>query len=221
MSVLPRFAYRSALLVIGLIVGVGYFGSRVVAQRSALSDSRPWEVNVSDLAAVGMHMPSDMPRVAEDLWEYQKRTTTHQELLIEWDPHTGYDHPTFRERVAEHSLKHDFALVQRKQSVKGNAQIGTLDLLDLSLEVLGVTDTGEVRGFRNGPSLLVREEGTHAPGEPKPDRHDYIKSKDTFWVGLPDDLKIEKLVLLLAHPNEKHRLEQVGTIDLTPKTAPK
>jgi hypothetical protein len=203
-----------------LIVGVSYFGSRVAAQGSALSDSRPWDLNASDLAAVGMHMPSDMPWVAEDLWEYQKRATTHQELLIEWDPHTGYDHPTFRERVAEHSLKHDFALVQRKQIVKGNAQIGTLDLLDLSLEVVGVTNTGEVRGLANGPSLLVRGEGTHAPGEPKPERHDYIKSKDTFWVGLPDDPKIEKLVLLLAHPNEKPRLEQVGVIDLTAKAPP-
>jgi hypothetical protein len=220
MSALLRFGYRSALLVVGLIVDVGYFGSRVVAQESALSDTRPWDLNASDLAAVGLHLPTYMPRVAEDLWEYQKKTTTHQELLIEWDPHTGYDHPAFREQVAEHSLKHEFAVTQRKQNVKGNAQIRTLDLLDLSLEVVGVTNTGEVRGFGNGPSLLVRGEATHSPGEPKPDRHDFIKSKDTFLVALPDDPKIEKLVLLLAHPSEKPRLEQVGVIDLTAKATP-
>jgi hypothetical protein len=218
MSIHFKYWHCSVLLVIGLIVGVSYVGDRVNAQTQ--SDDRPWELNAGDLQAVGLHLPSYVPRVAEDLWEYQKRTTTHQELLIEWDPHTGYDHPAFREQVAEHSLKHEFALTQRKQNVKGNAQIGTLDLLDLSLEVLGVTDTGEVRGLANGRTLLVRGEGTHAPGEPKPERHDYILSKGDFWVALPDDPKIVKLVLLLAHPSEKPRLEQVGVIDLTAKATP-
>jgi hypothetical protein len=217
MSVHFKFWYCSVLLAIGLIVAVGYLGDPVSAQ--TLSDDRPWELNAGDLQAVGLHLPSNMPKVA-DLHDYQKRVSSRQEIMIEWDPHTGYDHPTFRERVAERSLKHDFTLVQRKQNIIGNAGIGPTTLLDLGLEVIGVTNTGEVRGLANGPSLLVRGEGTHAPGEPKPERHDFIKSKDTFLVGLPDDPKIEKLVLLLAHPSEQPRLEQVGVIDLTAKATP-
>jgi hypothetical protein len=209
------------LVLLTFIFGIGWGATRVVAQRSALSESRPWELNASDLTAVGLHLPSYMPRVAEDLWEYQKRTTTHQELLIEWDPHTGYDHPAFREQVAEHSLNHEFTLTQRKQNVKGNAQIGTLDLLDLRLEVVRLTDTGEVRGLAVGPTLLIRCDLPPAPGEPQRDCHDYVQSKTTFLVGLPDDPMIEKLVLLIAHPNKKPRLEQVGVIDLTAKVAPK
>jgi hypothetical protein len=218
MSAHLRCGYGSFVPVIGLIVGVAYVGGRVTAQTQ--SDGRPWELNAGDLQAVGLHLPSNMPTVG-DLHDYQKRVSNHQEILIEWDPHTGYDHPTFRERVAERSLKHDFTLVQRKQNIIGNPGIGPTTLLDLGLEVIGVTNTGEVRGLAIGPSLLAHGEGTHAPGEPKPERHDYIKSKDTFLVGLPDDPKIEKLIMLLAHPNEKPLLEQVGTIDLTPKTAPK
>jgi hypothetical protein len=214
----PIIRLRWALLIVALILGLGQGATRVVAQTQ--SDDRPWELNAGDLQAVGLHLPSYMPKIG-DLHDYQKRLPSRQEMLIEWDPHTGYDHPAFREQVAERSLKHDFALVQRKQNIKGDAGIGPTTLLDLGLEVVGVTNTGEVRGFANGPSLLVREEGTHAPGEPKPDRHDFIKSKDTFWIGLPDDPKIEKLVLLLAHPNEKPRLEQVGVIDLTAKALPK
>ena len=218
MNAHPRFRYRSSLLAIGLMVGVGLAGSHVRAQTQ--TDDRPWELNAGDLQAVGLHLPSYMPKIG-DLHDYQKRVPSRQEILIEWDPHTGYDHPAYREQVAERSLKHDFTLVQRKQSIKGDAQIGTLDLLDLSLEVVGVTDTGEVRGLASGPSLLVRGEAFHAPGEHSPERNDYIQGKGTFSVGLPDDPKIEKLVLLLAHPSEKPRLEQVGTIDLTAKAAPK
>jgi hypothetical protein len=200
------------------MVGVGPAGSRVTAQTQ--SDAPPWELNAGDLQAVGLHLPSYMPKMG-DLHDYQKRVPSHQEILIEWDPHTGYDHPAYREQVAERSLKHDFTLEQRKQNIKGDAGIGPTSLLDLGLEVVGVTNTGEIRGLANGPSLLVRGEATHVPGERTPERHDFIKSKDTFLVALPDDPKIEKLVLLLAHPNEKPRLEQVGVIDLTAKTAPK
>ena len=212
---------RIAVLTVALMFGIGWGTNRAVAQGSPLADARPWDLSAGDLAAVGLHLPSYMPRVAEDLWEYQKRVTTRQDFLIEWDPHTGYDYPAFREQVAEHSLKHEFNLKQRKQNIKANAQIGTLDLLDLSLEVVGVTDTGEVGGLANGPNLLVRDEAFHAPGERPPERHDYILGKGDFWVALPDDPKIVKLVLLLAHPNEKPRLEQVGVIDLTAKVASK
>jgi hypothetical protein len=218
MSAHLRFGYRSALLVVGLIGGIAYVGSRASAQTQ--SDDRPWELNAGDLQAVGLHLPSYMSKIG-DLEDYQNKVLSHQQMLIQWDPHTGFDHPTFREQVAERSLKHDFTLVQRQQNIKGDSRIGPTALLELGLEVVGVTNTGEVRGLANGPSLLVRSEGTHAPGEPKPDRHDFIKSKDTFSVALPDDPKIEKLVLLLAHPSEKPRLEQIGTIDLTPKTPPK
>jgi hypothetical protein len=218
MSALLRFGYRSTLLVVGLIGGIGYVGSRASAQTQ--SDDRPWELNAGDLQAVGLHLPSYMSNIG-DFEDYSKRLPSFQQVLIEWDPHTGYDHPTYREQVAERSLKHDFTLVQRKQNIKGDARIGPTTLLDLGLVVVGVTSTGEVRGLAFGPSLLVRGEATHAPGEPKPERHDYIQSKGAFWVGLSDDPKIEKLVLLLAHPNEKPRLEQIGTIDLTAKAAPK
>jgi hypothetical protein len=146
---------------------------------------------------------------------------THQEFLVDWDPHTGYDHPVFREQVAEHSLKHAFALLERKQNIKGNAPIGLLMLMNLGIEVVAVTATGEVRGLTSGPSLLVQGESLSIGGHSPSEHHDYIMPKGAFPISLPDDPKIEKLVLLLVHPNEKPRLEQVGVIDLTAKTAPK
>jgi hypothetical protein len=123
--------------------------------------------------------------------------------------------------VAERSLKHDFALQQRNQNIKGNAAIGSTDLLDLRLVVVAATGTGEVRGLAMGPSLLIRCDLPPVPGGPQQECHDYIQSKTNFLVGLPDDPTIEKLVLLLTHSNEKPRLEQVGVIDLTAKVAPK
>lgn len=212
---------RWVILTTPFFFGIGHGASRAVPQGSALADAHPYELNANDLLAVGLHLPSYMPRVAEDLAEYQKRTTTRQELLIEWDPHTGYAEAAPREQVAEHSLKHEFNLKQRKQNIKGDARIGPLMLLDLSLEVVGVTNTGEVRGLGRGPDLLVHGEATHLPGEPTPEHHDSIQSKGDFWVALPDDPKITKIVLLFAHPNENPRLEQVGTIDLTTWVAPK
>jgi hypothetical protein len=216
MTTMLRF--RSAVLVMALIFGIGQGATRLAAQTQ--SEGRPWELNAGDLQAVGLHLPSYMPKIG-DLENYQKTVPSRQEILIEWDPHTGYDHPVFREQVAKHSLKHDFAVVQRKQNIKGDAQIGTLMLRELGSEVVGVTSAGEVRGLANGPTLLVREEAFHAPGESQQNRHEYIKSKESFWVGLPDDPKIDKLILLLVHPNEKARLEQIGVIDLTVKAAPK
>jgi hypothetical protein len=161
-----------------------------------------------------------MPTVS-DLELYQKTVPTHQELLIEWDPHTGYDHPVFREQISERSLKHEFTLKQRKKDIKGNAPINVRMLFELGLEVVGVTSTGEVRGLANGSSLLIRPDLPPAPGSPPQDLHDYIEGKGDFWVSLPDDSMIEKILLLLAHPNEKPRLEKVGTIDLIPRAAPK
>jgi hypothetical protein len=216
MTVRERFCWAS--LILALTFRVGCYSTSVAAQAQA--DGLPWEVNASDLQAVGFHLPSNMPTVS-GLEVYQKGVSTHQELTIEWDPHTGYDHPVFREQISERSLKHEFKLKQRKTDVKGNATIGARMLYELGLEVVGVTSTGEVRGLANGPRLLIRPDLPPAPGSPPQDLHEYIKGKDEIWVSLPDDPKIEKLVLLLGHPNEKPRLEQVGIIDLTANSAPK
>jgi hypothetical protein len=209
---------RTVVLTAACIFGIGW-GIRCAAAQAQLKDF-PWELNARDLQAAGLHLPSYMSTVA-DLNDYQKRLSSHQEIWIEWDPHTGYDHPAYREQVAERSLKHDFALQQRNQNIKGNAAIGSTDLLDLRLVVVAATSNGEVRGLDMGPSLLIRCDLPPAPRGPQQECHDYIQSKMTFMVGLPDDPTIEKLVLLLTHPNEKPRLEQVGAIDLTAKVAPK
>lgn len=209
---------RIFVLTAALIVGIQW-GIRCAAAQAQLTD-RSWELNPGDLKTVGLHLPSSMSTVA-DLHEYQKRLSSRQEIWIEWNPHTGYDHPAYREEVAERSLKHDFALQHRKQNIKGNVVIGSTDLLDFRLVVVAADGTGEVRGLATGPSLLIRCDVPPAPGRPQQGCHDYIKSKTTFLVGLPDDSTIEKLVLLLAHPNEKPRLEQVGVIDLRAKVAPK
>jgi hypothetical protein len=161
-----------------------------------------------------------------DLHHYQTGLSTHQELLIDWDPHTGYDHPAWREEVAEGSLRHEFTLLERKQNVKGNAATHTLRLLDLGLYVIATTDTGEVRGVVNGPSLLMQAEMLPADKATASVPHHYIMGKGPFLVSLPDDPQIKKIVLLLAHPGTgqfrgKFRLEKVGTIDLDAKTTPK
>jgi hypothetical protein len=210
--------FRWAALTIALMFWIGWSIRGVAAQSQP--DGQPWELNAGDLQGAGLHLPSYMSTVG-DVEDYQKRLPNHQEILIEWDPHTGYDHPAYREQVAERSLKHDFALQQRKQNIKGDARTGPTTLADLGLVVVAATNTGEVRGIAIGPSLLIRGEAFPVPGEPQPERHDYIQSKTVFRVGLPDDPKIEKLVLLVAYPSEKPRLEQVATIDLTTKVSPK
>jgi hypothetical protein len=214
----PALAVRVRIFVftVASIFGIGW-GIRCAA---AQAQDRPWELNPGDLQAVGLHLPSYMSTVA-DLNDHQKRLSSRQEIWIEWNPRTGYDHPAYREDVAERSLKHDFALQQRNQNIKGNAVIGSTDLLDLRLVVVAATGTGELRGLAMGPSLLIRCDVPPVPGGPPQECHDYIQSKTTFLVGLPDDPTIDKLVLLLTHPNEKPRLEQVGVIDLTAKVAPK
>jgi hypothetical protein len=205
---------RTVVFTVALIFGIGW-SVRCFAQ--AQLEDLPWELNAGDLQALGLHLPSYLSTVA-DLHDYQKRVPSRQEIFIEWDPHVGFDHPAYREQVAERSLRHEFILQQRKQNIKGDAGIGPTTLLDLGLVVVGATGTDEVRGLAMGPSLLIRGEAFYVPGERQPpERHDYIQSKTTFRVGLPDDPKIEKLLLLLAHPNEKPRLEQVGIIDLTTK----
>src|ERR1035441_5173618 len=189
MSGRHRFRNRSTLLFAGLIGCVIFVNCHMSAQTQ--SDGLPWELNAVDLQAVGLRLPTDMPKVV-DLHDYQKRVPSHQELLIDWDPHTGYNHPVFREEVQERLLKHDFSLEQRKQNIKGNAGIGSLTLSQLGLEVIAVTSTGEVRGLATGPSLLIRTDVPPAPGGPPQEAHDYIRGKGAFWVGLPDDPKIEK-----------------------------
>ncbi len=128
----PALAVRVRIFVLtaALIVGIGW-GIHCLAAQAQLEDL-PWELNAGDLQAVALHLPSYMSTVA-DLRDYQKRLSSRQEIWIEWNPHTGYDHPAYREEVAERSLKHDFALQQRNQNIKGNAVIGSTDLLDLRL----------------------------------------------------------------------------------------
>jgi hypothetical protein len=210
--------YRCAL-VIGLVVGFVQIAGRLTAQTQ--SDDRPWILNAGHLQSVGLHLPSNMPTM-RDLVNYQRYLPTHQELQIDWDPHTGFDHPAWRELVAEDSLKHEFALVERKQNVKGNAVMNGLTLNDLGLEVVAITANGEVRGFANGPSLLMRGESLPAGNAPRSVPHDYIMGKGPFRVSLPDDPQITNIALLLVHPDGgKFRLEQIGTIDLTTKEIPK
>lgn len=213
---------RRRVLSLAHIVLLIFVCCRSTGRANAQSqpDGRSWELSAADLQSVGLHLPSYMPTL-RDLQAYQALLPTHQEVLLDWDPHTGYDHPVLREQVAEHSLKHDFTLLERKQNVKGNAPIGLVMLMDLGLEVVGATSTGEVRGLTSGPSLLVQGESLAVPGQSAPEHHDYVMGKDQFRVSLPDDPKIEKIVLLVIHPNEKPRLEQAAVIILVPTTPPK
>lgn len=203
----------------GLLIGFVQIAGRLTAQTQ--SDDRPWILNAGHLQAVGLHLPTKMPTM-RDLVNYQRYLPTHQELQIDWDPHTGYDHPVRRADIAEGSLKHDFTLVERKQDVKGNAVMNELTLDDLELEVVAITANGEVRGFANGPSLLMRGESLLAGNAPRSIPFDLILGKGPFRVSLPEDPQITKIVFLLVHPDGgKFRLEQIGGIDLPAKEIPK
>jgi len=210
--------FKLSLLMIALICGIGRGSDCIAAQ--VQSESNSWELNASQLQAVGLHLPSYMPTIT-DLHNYQKNLPVHQELDIEWAPRTGYDHTVPREQVDEGSLKHDFQLIGRKQHVKGGAFTNNLTLGDLEVIAVAITMGGEVRGFASGPSLLMRGEAI-AVGDHMPEPRDYIGWKGAFHVSLPEDPQIAKISLLLVHPDkDKFRLEQVGTVDLTTLVAPK
>lgn len=176
-------------------------------------DGQPWEFNAGYVQSVGLHLPSYMPTL-RDLTNYDRNLPVHQLLTIEWDPHTGYDHVVRRNQVAEGSLTHDFKILDRKRNV-GRVSTSTRDALgDMVVEVLATTTSGEVRGWSSGPTLVIRPDLPPIPGRPPQEGYEYIGSKMTFQVGLPDDPKIAKLVFLLAHPEgEKYRFEQVGVIE--------
>jgi hypothetical protein len=204
---LSRF-YRGAL-PIGLAFGLGYVALNSSTPRTQTEDLA-WELNASYMQAAGLPLPSHMPRV-RDVMRYQVSLPTHQELEIEWDLIPGSDYPVRREEVSEGSLSSNFALLSRKQSVRGNARTSTLTLSDLTLVSVAVAADGEVRGLTVGPgSPLIPAEYRNGKGG-----YVMVESKVTFELFLPDDPKIEKLVFLVSHSDgAKYLLEKVGTLEL-------
>jgi hypothetical protein len=195
------------IVVIALIFAVPTLRGR--PQTGSQREQPLFELRADYLSAVGLHFPSYMPSV-DDVMNYQAKLSTHQELTIEWTIIPGSDRPVHKDTVREGSLSSDFALVDRKQNVAGNARKSTLTLDEMALVTAAVTSSGEIRGLVVGPGspLMRGERGGRA----------FVRPKDTFFVFLPNDPKIERLVFLLAHPaGEKYRLEQVGILELPQK----
>ena len=198
------------VLRIGLAFGFGYVALSAPTPQARTEDLA-WELNASHLLAVGLPLPSHMPRV-RDVMLYQVSLTKHQEIELQWDLIPGNDRPVRRDGVAEGSLSSNFVLLSRKQNVRGNARTGTLTLSDMTLVCAAVAANGEVRGLTVGPgSPRIPAEYRNGKGG-----YEMVDPKVTFELYLPDDPKIERLLFLMAHPyGAKYRLEKVGTLDLS------
>jgi hypothetical protein len=136
-------------LRIGLAFGFAYVAPSASTPQAQTED-RAWELNGSHLLAVGLPLPSHMPRVG-DVMLYQVSLSTHQEIELQWDLIPGIDRAVRRDGVAEGSLSSNFVLLSRKQSVRGNARTSTLTLSDMTLVTAAVAANGEVRGLTVGP----------------------------------------------------------------------
>ena len=197
-------------LIIGLAFGFGYVAIRASTPQ-AQAEGRSWELNASHLQAVGLPLPSHMPRVG-DVMLYQVSLSTHQEIQVQWDLIPDNDRPVRREIVAEGSLSSNFVLQNRKQNVQGSARTSTLTLSDMTLVTVAVASNGEVRGLTVGPgSPRIPAEYRNGKGG-----YEMVYPRITFELFLPDNPKIVRLLFLLAHPDgTKYRLEKVGTLDLS------
>jgi hypothetical protein len=199
--------------VLGIALASAATPSTWIVRAQDQPEPPAFQLRAEYLEQVGLHFPSYMPTVL-DVMKYHATLSTHQELKIEWNLIPGVETPVQKERVAEGSLAPNFSLLERKQSVSGNAHRSTLTLCEMALVTAAVTSKGEIRGLTVGPGTpvifaerLVR--GKQTPGE------DTVAAKSTFIISLPDDPQIRKLVFLLAHPDgAKYRLEQVGTLEL-------
>jgi hypothetical protein len=216
MKISSRISLVTALL--GATLGATSFCQPAKAQDKP---ERPaWELRTAYLQAVGLHMADSMPSVL-DVMRYHTGVTTHQEITIEWNLITKADRPVERGAVVEGSLAHEFTLVERKHGVKGNARSSTLTLSDMCLVTAAVTSSGEVRGLVVGPGSPIVFGETFHNNRNQSGGHTLVFPKMTFFVFLPEDSKIDKLIFLLAYPNrDQYRLEQVGSLELGPKKNP-
>jgi hypothetical protein len=200
--------------VLGIALAPAAIPSTWIVRAQDQPEPPAFQLRAEYLERAGLHFPSYMPTVL-DVMKYHVTLSAHQELMIEWNLIPGVETSVPKERVAEGSLAPNFSLLERKQSVSGNAGNSTLTLNEMTLVTAAVTGSGEIRGLTVGPgSPMIRAERGSRNGRQSPG-HDFVFPKKTFILFLPNDPKIEKLVFLLAHPDgEKYRLEQVGTLEL-------
>lgn len=170
------------------------------------------------LEALGLHLPSYMPAV-RDLIGYQLTSVSagsSKDRTIEWDSLPG-QHGYGEEGLLREEdtnmlpLSPNFTLVEPTQRHYAYGLNGAF-VVARTIVIAAATTDGEVR------STIIMGDPRNRGGEGQ----FMIAPKVTFNVVLPDDPQITKIVFLRpmsADPPLLFRLEQIGKIELKPRSA--
>ncbi len=143
------------------------------------------------LQAVGVHLPANLPSLPA-LVRYQQKLATHQTITFTWDSIPGQKGPIEKSKADAIPLSGNFSDFERREHQPGPPGGTGLDVIQDTLIVIAVTETGEIRGLKaQGDRRTVH--GESYPGGPPPEWvNPYVNLSYVF----PDDPTIRKLVFL-------------------------
>jgi len=194
-----------------LILGIGAF----LSPRSFYlrAQSSPSNIITPELLQVaGAHLPSYVTSLPGFL-QYQKKLATHQTLAITWDSLSGQTGPIAKSAADSMTLSGSFTLVTRTQHQSGSPGGTGLDVIADSIVIVGVTNSGEIRGLKAQGDRRT----SHGEALPGGQAEEWVNPKVTLSLMLPDDPLLRTLIFLkpvFDANSGQMSLQKLATMDL-------
>ncbi|MGB8132505.1 MAG: hypothetical protein WCG81_22145 [Candidatus Angelobacter sp.] len=157
------------------------------------------------------HLPSYVSTLPA-LVQYQQKLPLHQTLTITWDSLPGHTEPIPKSTADTMTLSGNFTLVTRTQRQNGSPGGTGLDVIQDSLVVVAVTNSGEIRGLKAQGDRRT----SHGEAQPGGQAEEWVSPKVTLAFPLPDDPLIRYLVFLKPVFSSTGQLSllKLGSMDL-------
>ncbi len=158
------------------------------------------------------HLPSYVPSLPS-LVQYQQKLPAHQTLTITWDSLPGQTGPIPKSQADTMTLSGNFTLVTRTRHQSGSPGGTGLDVIQDSLVIVAVTNSGEIRGLKAQGDRRT----AHGEALPGGQAEEWVNPKVTLSIVLPDDPLIRRLIFLKPVFNSSTgqiSLQNLGSMDL-------
>jgi hypothetical protein len=165
------------------------------------------------LTNVGLHLPSDMPTVANQIG-HQAGLPTHQEFSIQWNSLPGVASSVVKKQDVQNiPISPNFVILSRKHSLDGGTRTRAPMLVNDELVVAAATPGGEIRGLL----IIWDPRASFTEDVARGKKTDLVQPNVTFTLSIPDDAQIKKIVFLqpVSAPGGGAILNFIGEIPLS------
>jgi hypothetical protein len=157
------------------------------------------------------HLPSYVTSLP-GLIQYQQKLPLHQVLTITWDSLPGQTGPIPKSTADTMTLSGNFTLVTRTRNEPGSPGGTGLDVIQDSLVIVAVTNSGEIRGLKAQGDRRTAHGEALSGGQAE----EWVSPKVTLSIVLPDDPLIRNLVFLkpVFSSTGQLSLQKLASMDL-------